>query len=320
MPGTVAPRTAWEHEDCASRARSIIEHGTSESGNVQITECDILGAPKWVKPEQLSGDLYLVLPMIIFNLALCVVAGQAEISHWREQRLREINGLQWLVGLGRMWQNCGSNFCFLAQFPLYGGISPSQISSLLSNPCQAMVAPADPWGLALLQLLPSPGEPEVVHCLSALGPSIDWLGEGCQQLVGGGSDQLVQQDCFHPLEEVGEEGKPQRQKIVQSGTATCCESIALIRDSHTQSWPLCKLNMRSRSWWEGGSEVQWVPSEYRTVQIRELPPIMSREEGRGDAMPRPDRLAEAVSGVMLKGLTESVNDDFLVSHPTAPIN
>lgn len=37
-------------------------------------------------------------------------------------------------------------------------------------------------------------------------------------------------------------------------------------------------------------------------------------------MPRPDGLAEVVSGVMLKGLTESVSDDCLVSHPTAPIN
>lgn len=63
-----------------------------------------------------------------------------------------------------------------------------------------------------------------------------------------------------------------------------------------------------------------MPSGSRTVQVRELPPTMSRAGVKDSAMPRPDELAEVVFGVMLKGLTESVSDDFLISHPTAPIN
>lgn len=66
----------------------------------------------------------------------------------------------------------------------------------------------NPCGLALLHLLLSPGEREVLLFstvsvsipeslgLSTLGPSMDWLGEGCQKVVGEGSDQLVQQDSF----------------------------------------------------------------------------------------------------------------------------
>lgn len=73
-----------------------------------------------------------------------MVAGQSEISYWRELSLREIIWFEVVGRTGGMQLVYDKTVVIISvfqQFPLYGNISPSQICSQLSS--QVMVSPAE---------------------------------------------------------------------------------------------------------------------------------------------------------------------------------